>query len=146
MPYLQWVWMHPASTNRFYKEELTQLRRHNTVLAGQVRALQDHINGQCARRQFMTVAQMHNPLLSWQQINLYFLCMPFVLIFLLAVWSTIILHNKFCDGGKKTKSCSRWSDCTGPLTAGTSRPHQSRSLKFILSSVHNLNILSLLHQ
>ena len=37
------------SVNQCYKEEITQLRRHNTLLAGQVRALQAHIQGQCPR-------------------------------------------------------------------------------------------------
>ena len=36
------------NANRLYREGLTQLRQHNTLLAGQVRALQDHINGQCS--------------------------------------------------------------------------------------------------
>ena len=49
------------SANRSYKEEITQLRQHNTLLAGQVRALQDHLNGHCARPTFMTVAQTQNP-------------------------------------------------------------------------------------
>ena len=34
------------NAHRLYKEELKQLRQHNTLLAGQVRALQDHINEQ----------------------------------------------------------------------------------------------------
>ena len=33
------------AVNQSYKEEITQLRRHNTLLAGQVRLLQEHIQG-----------------------------------------------------------------------------------------------------
>ena len=46
---------------------------------------------------------------------------------------------------KKTKSCSRWSDCTGPLKAGDySTPPVTFikcSLYFILSSVHQVYIM-----
>ena len=49
------------AVNQSYKEEITQLRRHNTLLAGQVRLLQEHIQGSSPRPPFMTVAQTQNP-------------------------------------------------------------------------------------
>ena len=41
--------------------EIAQLRRHNTFLAGQVRALQEHIQGQDPHPPFMTLAQKQKP-------------------------------------------------------------------------------------
>ena len=129
------------SANRSYKEEITQLRQHNTLLAGQVRALQDHLNRNCAYPPFMTVAQTQNPPTNLspsqnRQLENYrrakrekgsvgytiFVVMIFLFfvqfIIFCQQFHQINVHNKFCDGGKKTKSCSRWSDCTGPLKAG----------------------------
>ena len=38
-------WTRGGVVNQSYKEEITQLRRHKTLLAGQVRLLQEHIQG-----------------------------------------------------------------------------------------------------